>query len=166
MTDFTKNPTAYKLRYERTECSRCGGSGRYSWNAVDGDRCWGCRGSGQQLTKQARKALEAIRDLREQLCSTEAANLKVGDTFRLGRNSTSRRWMTVYGIDECNVTIDGEKQVRPVFMISKPGQGNRSFSTAPNTKVELAPTDEQWLQILQLADSLPGVEVVAREEAK
>lgn len=25
-------------------CSRCGGSGRYSWNQTDGDRCFGCAG--------------------------------------------------------------------------------------------------------------------------
>ena len=27
-------------------CKRCGGSGRYSWNQMDGDRCYGCGGSG------------------------------------------------------------------------------------------------------------------------
>lgn len=27
-------------------CKRCGGSGRYSWNQMDGDKCYGCMGSG------------------------------------------------------------------------------------------------------------------------
>ena len=26
-------------------CGRCGGSGRYSYNQMDGDRCFGCSGS-------------------------------------------------------------------------------------------------------------------------
>jgi hypothetical protein len=30
-------------------CSRCGGSGNYSFNQIDGSRCYGCGGSGKQL---------------------------------------------------------------------------------------------------------------------
>jgi hypothetical protein len=30
-------------------CGRCGGSGRYSYNQMDGDRCYGCGGSGKKL---------------------------------------------------------------------------------------------------------------------
>ncbi len=30
-------------------CSRCGGSGRYSFNPTDGDRCFGCSGHGKML---------------------------------------------------------------------------------------------------------------------
>ena len=30
-------------------CKRCGGSGRYSWNQMDGDKCYGCMGSGIAL---------------------------------------------------------------------------------------------------------------------
>lgn len=32
-------------------CGRCCGSGRYSWNQMDGDRCYGCGGSGKKLIK-------------------------------------------------------------------------------------------------------------------
>lgn len=30
------------------KCPRCGGSGRYSWNSMDGDKCYGCMGSGRK----------------------------------------------------------------------------------------------------------------------
>lgn len=30
-------------------CGRCGGSGRYSFNMIDRDRCYGCNGSGKAL---------------------------------------------------------------------------------------------------------------------
>ncbi len=30
-------------------CSRCGGSGRHSYNQTDGDRCWGCNGKRKML---------------------------------------------------------------------------------------------------------------------
>ena len=36
------------LGYVKT-CGRCGGSGSYSYNQMDGDRCFGCSGSGKQM---------------------------------------------------------------------------------------------------------------------
>lgn len=48
-------------------CSRCGGSGRYSFNQIDGDRCYGCNGQGHvkprsqdlpDLLKEARACVE------------------------------------------------------------------------------------------------------------
>lgn len=38
------------LGYTET-CGRCLGSGRYSWNQMDGDRCYGCGGSGKRLVR-------------------------------------------------------------------------------------------------------------------
>lgn len=35
-------------------CSRCGGSGRYSFNLIHGTRCYGCGGTGKQKTKPAK----------------------------------------------------------------------------------------------------------------
>lgn len=35
-------------------CSRCGGSGRYSFNLLHGTRCYGCGGTGKQKTKPAK----------------------------------------------------------------------------------------------------------------
>jgi hypothetical protein len=43
---------------EFKECSRCGGCGRYSWNYRDGDTCFGCNGSGWQITKRGAAAVE------------------------------------------------------------------------------------------------------------
>jgi len=42
--------------FETTTCSRCGGSGSYSFNLMDGDRCYGCSGTGQKLTKRGAAA--------------------------------------------------------------------------------------------------------------
>ncbi len=36
-------------------CGRCGGSGRYSFNQMDGDRCFGCLGCGKVLLPITRK---------------------------------------------------------------------------------------------------------------
>ena len=55
-----------KTLMETTTCSRCGGSGRYSYNMRDGDRCYGCAGKGVKYTKRANVALDLFRTLREQ----------------------------------------------------------------------------------------------------
>lgn len=42
------------------ECTRCGGSGRYSYCQMYGDRCFKCRGSRQQLPKLTKKLLKVV----------------------------------------------------------------------------------------------------------
>jgi len=59
MTGLTYNGKEfkiYRLKSDGTEvvkdtCSRCGGTGHYSFNPSDGTRCFGCSGSGTQLVK-------------------------------------------------------------------------------------------------------------------
>jgi hypothetical protein len=55
-----------KTRMETTPCGRCGGSGRYAFNLMDGDKCYGCNGKGVKYTKSASVALDLFRSLREQ----------------------------------------------------------------------------------------------------
>lgn len=43
-------------KFESTECSRCGGSGRYSYCTMYGDTCFKCSGSGRMLTKRGAAA--------------------------------------------------------------------------------------------------------------
>jgi hypothetical protein len=64
--------------FESKTCGRCGGTGRYSWNAVDGSRCYGCNGIGSKYTKPATVARQAF----DAALTTTADTLKVGDTFR------------------------------------------------------------------------------------
>ena len=33
----------------RGKCPRCGGSGHYSYNQMDGTRCYGCNGTGVKI---------------------------------------------------------------------------------------------------------------------
>ena len=52
-----------KTLFENTSCSRCGGSGRYSYCQMYGDRCFKCGGSGVQLTKRGAEAQRYYREL-------------------------------------------------------------------------------------------------------
>jgi len=67
-------------KIETKTCSRCGGSGNYSYCQQYGTTCFGCGGSGRQFTKRGaatRNFLEAIR-------SKPAADVQPGDVVRCG----------------------------------------------------------------------------------
>lgn len=53
---MTKLMTPDQTLFESAYCTRCGGSGRYSFNLMNGDRCFGCGGQGVQLTKRGKAA--------------------------------------------------------------------------------------------------------------
>jgi len=85
------------MSLERTTCSRCGGTGRYSWNQRDGDRCWGCNGKGTRLTKRGQVAYDYLTASME----IGLADLQIGDRVRLSDFSP---FVTVTAIED-----DGDK---------------------------------------------------------
>ena len=62
-------------RFERETCSRCGGTGHYSYCPRYGTTCFRCGGAGETLTRRG----EPARDRRRALCSRPASTLKPGD---------------------------------------------------------------------------------------
>lgn len=50
------------MEFERESCSRCGGSGHYSYCEMHGTTCFKCGGSGKQYTKRGHAALTWMRD--------------------------------------------------------------------------------------------------------
>lgn len=64
-----------KPLFEHAVCSRCGGSGEYSFNQIHGTRCYGCGGSGYKLTKRGRAAQSYLDALRKK----PVEDVKVGD---------------------------------------------------------------------------------------
>lgn len=65
-------------RFERETCSRCGGSGRYSWCQRYGSTCFKCGGKKEVLTKRGASAARYMNTL----LSRPYADVKVGDTIR------------------------------------------------------------------------------------
>lgn len=76
-------------------CERCGGSGSYSFNQIDGDRCYGCNGKGHvrptdrdlPALMEAAKAAAADGRLDQYLRLLEAR--KIADT---GRKTVLNAW--------------------------------------------------------------------------
>lgn len=61
-------------QFETKTCSRCGGSGKFSFNLMHGTMCYGCNGSGVQFTKRGR----AARQFFDESLTVPASELKVG----------------------------------------------------------------------------------------
>lgn len=72
--------------FEHTTCGRCGGCGRYSYNQIDGDRCYGCHGTGFALTRRGNAAQAFYRDLLQIRAGEVEVGMRVND--RGGRKFT------------------------------------------------------------------------------
>lgn len=92
--------------FETQECSRCGGTGRYSWCQKYGDRCFKCAGSGRQFSKRG----EAARSWYVQRLSVPVTELKPGDRV-WDESVMGSAWRTVKSV---SVNDDGTANV--VFM--------------------------------------------------
>lgn len=68
------------LRLERETCSRCGGSGQYSYCQSYGTTCFKCAGRKEVYTKRGYAAVVFLNELR----SRPASAVKVGDTVKAG----------------------------------------------------------------------------------
>lgn len=122
------------LKFERQDCTRCGGSGRYSFNQVDGDRCYGCGGKGVTLTKRG----AAAHRFYVELTSILASEVMVGMKLR----GCGWKKFTVRTIE---TRSDGS------LSFNNGGEGMKNFTwiVGPALKLQLLPRDDQqqieWL---------------------
>lgn len=85
-----------KPLFEHKTCTRCGGGGEYSYNQMHGSRCYGCSGTGYQLTARGKAAQLFLNGLRK----VAIEELKVGDLIlsdSIPGLSTSR-WVRVTAV--------------------------------------------------------------------
>lgn len=61
--------------FEHRTCTRCGGCGQYSYNQMHGSVCYGCGGSGVQLTKRGAVAQAFY----VESCKVRVDSIQVGD---------------------------------------------------------------------------------------
>lgn len=84
-TTASEADLAYKaeiesLKLERETCSRCGGTGNYSFCLSYGTTCFKCAGKKVVLTKRGAAASAYLRAIR----SKPAGEIKIGDTIKVG----------------------------------------------------------------------------------
>jgi len=102
MTSTTNLPAATNaLGFPLVTCSRCDGTGEYSWNIKDGKRCFGCKGAGKVIAKPCVKAWQAFVAARQAARTKLVRDLVVGDRVSgaVGLNYASDgKWATVESI--------------------------------------------------------------------
>lgn len=89
-------------QFETCTCSRCGGSGKYSFNPMYGDRCFKCHGAGYVLTKRG----QAARAKFEELTTSLIDDVQVGDfVFDSKTAMGANKWLKVAEINHATGTI-------------------------------------------------------------
>jgi hypothetical protein len=132
-----------KSGFEIETCGRCGGGGRYSYNQMDGDRCYGCGGSGVRLTKRGKAAL----DFYLASLMRPISDVNAGDLFR---SADSGKWKQITEIrtDGSKALINGE-WVPYVFIMTASG----AHGYLPGASVWSVQTmDEQSVKLAAAAD--------------
>lgn len=124
---------------ETTVCSRCGGSGQYSYCQMHGTRCFKCGGSGKTLTKRGIAANAYLRSLR---CKP-AGEVVAGDKFRDDGipGFIAPRWITVVAVEPDPTNPSN------VMILDACG----SFQKARTSMVRIAQTAEQKAETLRQA---------------
>lgn len=103
---MNKLMTPDQTLFESAYCTRCGGSGKFSFNLKDGDRCFGCSGTGVQLTNRG-KAAKAFYIESQQVA---VADLKPGMFVwdDLGKVAKFLEVLSVKQSGSCAI-VDGER---------------------------------------------------------
>lgn len=88
--------------FPTTSCSRCGGSGRYSWCQMYGDRCFGCGGSGARyvpgkVAKIAAEYTKTVKAQKEATAQTLVPGDKVLDTLASSA-AGGEQWVAVESV--------------------------------------------------------------------
>lgn len=155
MTTETKNTA---IVYERQPCGRCGGSGRYSFNQIDGDRCYGCGGTGQKLTKRGAAAYAFASELLD-VPVEEFFDKHNGERSAVYRDAFAGRKVTFRKLQETERTM-----IKPGM--GKPEQAHRSFKIVSDVeringmgfgqgiRVRLIPTEADVETVMAYQESL------------
>lgn len=150
---MTTTPTYAEIKslhpLETTPCTRCGGSGSYSFCTAHGSRCFKCGGKKRVQTKRAAIAVAYITSLRVDI--KPAKELALGDVVKYDSFYTNQRgWAEITKV---------ESSLLNAGHISYEVKGvNMSMGMHGNTTVEVLherlPANDTWLQGIALQNSL------------
>jgi len=131
-------------KFETKTCSRCGGSGHFSFNLMHGTMCYGCQGKGIQFTKRGL----AARVFFDESLTVAASELKAGVAIK-----ESSGWKNFAIIQSIDTGTDYELGQRHVTAYSLGKDGERQMILAdtgrckakfyPDCRVRVMHTDEE-----------------------
>lgn len=115
---MTSANTAPTDRIETTECSRCCGTGRYSYNQIHGSRCYGCGGSGKKRTRRGAEAFRFLEELRSKRADAFVpGDLMRYDMFTPGGSARIFVRVTSVSPSKAKVIINGKPSEAPSVTI-------------------------------------------------
>lgn len=140
-----------KIEYEKETCGRCGGGGRHSHNQIDLERCYGCGGSGERLTKRG----AAAKAFADSILGIKIEHAQVGQTVTYLDVLNGRRIrITVQKIDR---EVNGKKKVGDelidCYAITLHGQKYK-ICCGEGVRVRLTPTEAEAAKIIAYQNSL------------
>lgn len=71
-----------KYGFPIVTCSRCHGTGNFSFNLEDGTTCFKCNGSGHMVAKKALPAWEAFRIAARKMTQKQWGEVELGDVVK------------------------------------------------------------------------------------
>lgn len=157
--------------FETKTCSRCGGTGKFSYNLMHGDMCYGCRGTGIQYTKRGKIA----RTFYEDSLKIPASELKVG--MGIKEDSGYKNFSLIEIIDFGTDKELGEKY-NTCYYVGPMGDKQMIYVQTQRTKAKFTPetlvrvmhTDEEKRIKLEAAkafqDSLNANGTVSKRKSK
>lgn len=99
--------------FEKQVCSRCRGTGSYSYCTDYGSRCFKCAGAGEVLTKRGSMARAKL----EELCTIPAHAVRIGDrVLAHGVTNNGKAFSYIATV----IGIQSRKAVRTVVKTARP----------------------------------------------
>jgi len=169
-----KDQKPNSIRYDTETCSRCGGSGHYSYNQRTGTICFKCGGAGTQLTRAGAKARTAVNGFKEGHATLRVRlDLLPGDFILVRAESGKMVSRKIETLDTkvWSYTREGVKTtvVDVLIKTTRPIQTSfgpiRDFGGQADQPERLAFSQGQWDEILDYAGTHSGATVLRKENA-
>lgn len=135
--EFERNDKGLPGLFEIKTCGRCGGSGSYSFNMMDGDRCYGCGGSGKKWTARGKRQRAKYIELQ----SIPAKEVEPGMNVFL-----NNYWRKVLEVkpDTQVWTMNGERQETKMITICYRARAAGQVVACQNRVPEDEPVRKTW----------------------
>jgi len=141
-----------KITYKKQTCTRCGGTGEFSYNQMEGTRCRGCRGSGKTLTRNASKSAKAVKVYIDENYSRPVDQVKIGDQIFTGRG--------YFRVDKITHTPGCKNSEEYINFC----QENFCFGYPVGSHIVVRPTVEQFrTKVVSYAQQLKDVVIIKEE---
>jgi hypothetical protein len=138
-----------KLTYETETCTHCGGTGRFSYNAMHGDRCFKCGGSGKQRTKRG----AAARAYANTLLEIKIEDVPEGTLFSYSDALAGRQFWFCTSVKTTSDWVGPNGRPVAVFDV-RTRDGDTVWCIGSGTRVRLVPSPNQIKIIREYQDSL------------